>query len=261
MLKKINRKILFSILIVIILVGGCFWYFFQEKEKIASQKESEKIVPDSFFTKRIFYSWNGITNNFDIEEKTISDNYFRERADLHEEQADLNNNSILENYILKNGKMIVKEKEKIIWQSSDDWQIVDFVLADSNNDGIIDLNLSLWKPGNFGVFKPFWVKKNDMRIKNHFFVYDLVGDSLKQVWCSSNLSKPNCEFKIADINGDGENELIVIEGDYLKKFECNGNFVAVWKWNSWGFFNEWRSEKGNFSNLEIVNNNITAEFF
>jgi len=45
--------------------------------------------------------------------------------------------------------------------------------------------------------------------------------------------------------------LIVIEGDYSQEPECNGNYVAVWKWNDWGFSNEWRSEKGTFSNLEI----------
>jgi len=48
-----------------------------------------------------------------------------------------------------------------------------------------------------------------------------------------------------------KNELVVIEGDYLQKPECNGSFVAVWKWNGWGFSNEWRSDRGNYSNLEI----------
>jgi len=118
--------------------------------------------------------------------------------------------------------------------------------------------MSLWKSGDFGTSKPFWIKENDMSVKNHFFVYDLVNGKIKPVWGSSNLTAPNCEFKIADVNGDGENELIALEGDYADKPLCKGNYVAVWKWNGWGFSNEWRSKKGNFSNLELerVNNKL-----
>ena len=139
----------------------------------------------------------------------------------------------------------------MIWQSPSNWWIDDFVLADSNNDGIVDINLSLWKSGSFGTSKPFWVKENDMSVKNHFFVLDFSDGSIKQVWGSSNLVEPNCEFKIADVDNDGKKDLVVVEGDYSQKPECDGNYVAVWKWNDWGFSNEWRSEKGNFANLEI----------
>ena len=86
---------------------------------------------------------------------------------------------------------------------------------------------------------------------NHFFILDFIDNAVKQIWGSSNLTEPNCEFKIADIDNDSKNELVVIEGDYLQKPECNGSFVAVWKWNGWGFSNEWRSDRGNYSNLEI----------
>ena len=147
------------------------------------------------------------------------------------------------------------ENEKMIWQSPNDWWIDNFILADSNNDGVVDINLSLWKSGSFGTSKPFWIKENDMSVRNHFFVLDFVNGKVKQIWGSSNLTEPNCDFQVSDIDNDGKNDLVVIEGDYSQKPKCNGNYVAVWKWNDWGFSNEWRSEKGNFSNLKIEKNN------
>ena len=114
-----------------------------------------------------------------------------------------------------------------------------------------EINLWVWKSGDYGNSKPFWVKENDMSVKNHFFVFDFVSGTMKPIWQSSNLDTPNCEFKITDADGDGKNDLVVIEGDYSQKPMCSGNYVAVWKWNDWGFSNEWRSDKGKFSNLDI----------
>jgi hypothetical protein len=74
---------------------------------------------------------------------------------------------------------------------------------------------------------------------------------VRYVWCSSNLSQPNCEFKFADVDHDLRNELIVIEGDYARASENHGVYTAVWRWNGWGFSNEWRSERGNYKNLMI----------
>lgn len=167
------------------------------------------------------------------------------------EAADLDKDGNFENYSLENGRLVVAEDSKNVWQSPDDWWVDDFVLADSTNDGIVDMNISLWKPGNFGPSKPFWVKENDMSVKNHFFVLDLANEEMKTIWGSSNLEAPNCEFKISDADNDGKNDLIVAEGNYEQSPECKGEYLAVWKWNGWGFSNEWRSEKGGYADLEI----------
>lgn len=161
------------------------------------------------------------------------------------------NDSIVERFSLKKGRLTISKGLKTIWKSPSDWQIDSYFIADSTNDGNININLSLWKPGSFGTSKPFWVEKNDMSIKNHFFVYSLVDNEIKMEWGSSNLAKPNCEFQLADIDEDGKNDLIVIEGEYQDNASCSGEYIAVWKWGQWGFVNEWRSEKGNYKNLRI----------
>ena len=223
--------------------------------RIANEDTANRVLQRLNFSiaNQEIYFWNSKDDNFEKDKKAVIYNETpKNKGNISKyEQADLNNNSIIENYNLEGGQLTIRENEKAVWQSPDDWWIDNFVLADSNNDGILDINLSLWKSGNFGSSKPFWVEENDMSVKNHFFVLDFIDNAVKQIWGSSNLTEPNCEFKIADIDNDSKNELVVIEGDYLQKPECNGNFVAVWKWNGWGFSNEWRSDRGNYSNLEI----------
>jgi len=237
-----------------------FLEFQEQKKKLSRINKVNTILQRLKFpveNQRVYF-WHNGNNNFEkrtedtIYEITFEDN----RIISKQEEKDLDNDSIFENYNLENGKLIITENKKTIWQSPSNWWIDDFVIADSNNDGVLDINLSLWKAGNFGSSKPFWIDENEMSVKNHFFVLDFVDNKVKQIWCSSNLSNPNCEFKIADINNDGKNELIVIEGDYSQrpKYKCNGNYVAIWKWNNWGFFNEWRSTKGNYINLKIEKN-------
>jgi hypothetical protein len=68
---------------------------------------------------------------------------------------------------------------------------------------------------------------------------------------SSNLSKPNTEFAFADLDGDSLFELAVIESEYGQESSGFGSYVAIWKWNEWGFFNEWRSVKGQYKNLTV----------
>jgi len=237
-----------------------FLEFQEQKKKLSRINKVNTILQRLKFpveNQRVYF-WHNGNNNFEkrtedaIYEITFEDSKIISK----QEEKDLDNDSIFENYNLENGKLIITENKKTIWQSPSNWWIDDFVIADSNNDGVLDINLSLWKAGNFGSSKPFWIDENEMSVKNHFFVLDFVDNKVKQIWCSSNLSNPNCEFKIADINNDGKNELIVIEGDYSQrpKYKCNGNYVAIWKWNNWGFFNEWRSTKGNYINLKIDKN-------
>ena len=216
----------------------------------SAQKALEKLKID--LNKRMVFAWNQEKQTFDQDSR---------RAIFHRNQpakakikkltiADLNKNSLDEEYYLENGSLKISQSSKTLWQSPSDWWIDDFVLADSTNNGVVNINLSVWKPGSFGQSKPFWVEENDMSIKNHFFVFSLENEEVKPIWQSSNLAIPNCEFLLEDIDGDNKNELVVIEGNYNDEF-CQGKYVAVWQWNNWGFFNQWRSQEGQFSNLSI----------
>lgn len=231
--------------------------------RMVTYGEAEKILQRLQFplVSRTVYFWNSGNNNFRETSRTTVYNETPkgEAVVSRKERADLDNNGVQETYALENGRLTITENANIVWQSPTDWWIDNFILADANNDGVSDVNLSVWKAGNFGTSKPFWIKENDMNVKNHFFVFDFVNGAMRSIWGSSNLGVPNCEFKIADIDGDRKNDLITIEGNYSQKPGCNGNYVAVWKWNGWGFSNEWRSDRGQFRNLSIEHIGNRAE--
>jgi len=151
---------------------------------------------------------------------------------VKKQSFDLNQDGVSEDYSLQDGTMKVASGPQTIWQSPGEWWVDDFFLGDANNDGISELNLLVWKSGNFGAHKPFWVIQDDQSVKNHLFIFKLAGSSFKPVWQSSNLDRPNYETVLEDLDGDGSNELIATEGSYVDAKERE---VNVWQWNGWGF--------------------------
>ncbi|WP_312647305.1 hypothetical protein [Aminipila sp.] len=158
-------------------------------------------------------------------------------------KGDINENGITEEYELNNSALTVKEGSKLLWKSPEGYHIDSFALGDVDNDGKVNLVISLWKKGSFGDVQPFWHKGQNNDYKNHLFVYKLEGETLKSVWCSSNLDKPILSFTIQDVDGDRENELVVEEGLYKKigkeKYTLNHDGpvqTTVWKWDKWGFY-------------------------
>lgn len=149
-----------------------------------------------------------------------------------EQSFDLDRDGKEENYSLQDGQLVVSTGSGETWQTPEDWWVENFVFGDANNDGIPDLNLSIWKAGSFGPCKPFWVTGDDNSVKNHLFIFNLVDGSFKPVWQSSNLDQPNYEMVLADIDADGHNELIALEGNYTNP---GYRQVSIWKWNGWGF--------------------------
>lgn len=237
-IKDKSKSILY-IFIIILLVSAYGWLSFLQSKNQVNQR---------------VYFWNDSVQKLELlESDEILTTKFA--ADIFEQSADLDTDLAIENYQLVNKQLTISESQKIIWQSPIDWQVDSFFLADANNDGLVDINLSVWKAGDFGTSQPFWVKENDMSVKNHFFIFNLVDDQAKALWQSSNLEKPNCEFMLADIDNDQENDLIVIEGEYLDDTSCQGKYLAIWKWNDWGFTNQWRSLEDDFTNLQIKGNN------
>ncbi|MDD3006139.1 MAG: hypothetical protein PHX30_00955 [Candidatus Pacebacteria bacterium] len=223
------------------------------KEKVLSQYVNNSHNPVSLPEESQFFCWNKEKETFEKTDFGLTN----ENPDLSRDRlsktqsADLDSDGINEEYILQGGKLTIRGNAETIWQSADDWWVEDFAIADSTNDGVADINLSVWKSGSFGKFKPIWVKNNDPSVKNHFFIFNWEDGKIKPVWQSSNLDAPNCQILIDDINDDGENEIIVLEGDYADVPDCSGKYIAVWKWGEWGFLNEWRSEEGEFEGMGV----------
>lgn len=194
-------------------VLNTLWLKLEEAAVPAWDQESQVFRESRRYT---FYAWKPF-----LESRLIKTRHF-----------DLDRDGINEDYSLQDGKLKVATGSQTIWQSPDDWWVDDFFLGDSNNDSIPELNLLVWKSGSFGPHKPFWITREDMSIKNHLFIFRLVEGTLKPVWQSSNLDRPNYETALEDLDGDGANELIVTEGSYT---DPKVREVSIWKWNGWGF--------------------------
>lgn len=229
--------------------GERFSVFKEAKKKLVSQAKSVLGVVSG---EQIIFKWNKKENTFEEERRAGRVLGAKtEEMFTRSEISDLDNNSFPEEYFLKDGVLSIVENFQVIWQSSPDWWIDSYALADSNGDGDVEINLSVWKVGNYGKIKPIWISGDDRSIRNHFFIFKYEKGELKPVWQSSNLDKQNCEFLFEDVDSDGKQELVTIEGDYSDDWRCVGKYTNVWQWKDRSFFNDWRSSEGKFKNLRI----------
>jgi len=222
--------------------------------KILDSQEAENIFQKLAIpcqVKSVFH-WDGQ----DYQEKTQKGIYsFTKKAGFIQQEVDLNNDGQLEKVILDQGKVQVIKNNEIIWQSDSAWQVKNILLADLNQDSQIEINMSLWKKGTYGKDLPFWLKENTKEWGNHLFIYGWRDEKIRPIWCSSTLDAPIKEMAVGDTNNDSELDLIVLEGNYENPENNWADYLTIWSWNSWGFFNDYRSNKGKYYNLVIKDTN------
>lgn len=156
----------------------------------------------------------------------------RESRLAKEQSFDLDRDGRLEELRLRDGRLRVAGGGQLIWETPREWWVDDFLTGDANNDGVPDLSLLVWKAGSFGANRPFWVEQDDPSVKNHLFIFKMADGAMKPLWQSSNLDRPNLAAALADLDGDGKNELIATEGSYANPRERK---TTLWQWNGWGF--------------------------
>ncbi len=194
----------------------------------------------------VFY-WDG--QNYKEEEKDISS--LTEVITKPKQEIDFDYDGENEKVVLDNGVVSIYRKGEVWWQSDPDWQVENVLLADLNWDGKIELNMSLWKQGSYGDDLPFWIEENDSDFGNHFFIYGFKEGEIRPIWCSSTIDYPIHKMAASDINGDGKDELVVLEGTYDQPQDSLTKYVGIWSWNDWGFSNDFRSEEDQFCDLKI----------
>lgn len=147
-------------------------------------------------------------------------------------QYDLDGDGNPEDINLKDGHLFIKGGRETLWESPTNWWVDSFFVGDATNNGQPELCLSVWKEGSFGPYKPFWVEEEDTNVKNHLFIYRLENSELKPIWQSSNLDYPIIKAALMDLDGDGDNELVIREGSYT---DPKRQELGLWKWDEWGF--------------------------
>ena len=140
------------------------------------------------------------------------------------------------------------------WTSPAEWQVKEVVRGDLTRDGKVEFGLLVWRP-----FEPWPIDKflpnpgrianfhNDQNLSCHFILIGWDGEKYREIWAGSALANPISHLQVADINQDGYDELVAIEGKY--ESSINGN-LTIWKWQGFGFTLVDRI-KGVFSNYSL----------
>jgi poly-gamma-glutamate capsule biosynthesis protein CapA/YwtB (metallophosphatase superfamily) len=151
--------------------------------------------------------------------------------------ADLDGDGQPEEVALEGGRLQVwSPGGALAWESPLSWLVVDAALGDPDWDGRPDLVAIFWKADEAGVLRshPFLIRQN--------------GGRYEEVWGGSAVSEPIWEVEVADLNGDGLDELIVL----AIAPDGTGQTLSVWEWHGWGFSQEWRSAPAAYENLRTA---------
>jgi hypothetical protein len=157
--------------------------------------------------------------------------------------------------VLEGGSLTVLRQGEEVWSSDPAWDVRQLLLADVNNDGKREVAFVLWKPfrlepaiiyDTFG-FPSLW---KDGSLRNHLFIYGWRDAAWRHLWCSSPVADPIVELAAADVDGDGANELVVLEESYEAPDDPI-HHVSVWRWNGWGFTLQWRGAGGTWDHLML----------
>lgn len=134
-------------------------------------------------------------------------------------------------------RLYIEREGEVVWESEAEWLVVDVAVGDAWNDLRQEVVMALWKDDPAGIPRshPFIMGHRHGR-------YDLL-------WGGSAAAAPIRDLDLGDVDGDGQNELVVLEGDYGEAEGAPARYVTVWRWNGWGFTLLWRSEAGHFRHL------------
>jgi hypothetical protein len=144
-------------------------------------------------------------------------------------------------YTLADGSVTLRSPLGV-WKSPDAWQVQQAVWTDLNHDSKSEVTLLVRRP--FEAWPIDRLLPHAGRIQNHQDVNGksshiiMIGwkkDHWGEVWAGSALARPVVQFQVADLNSDGQQELVVLEASYASRNSAQAENLAVWQWNGFGF--------------------------
>lgn len=123
---------------------------------------------------------------------------------------------------LERGRFTADIADATAWESSPGWHVQDFLVLDIDRDGRNELMLLVWRRGNYGPSRPFWVKRNSTDWSQHIFIYeyDRQAGTFAPQWMSSQL-RP----EVARWAAHSSDELFILTPD---------GDETLWQWGQWG---------------------------
>ncbi len=156
-------------------------------------------------------------------------------------QADLNGDGKDECIGLREGSVQINNcAEETLWQSPSGWNVKEALISDLNRDGQNELTLLVWRP-----FQPWPIDRDDpthSRIKDfrdfknqscHVILIHWTQGNFYELWAGSAMVRPVSQLHAVDVDTDGGQELVALEGYYNSPF--SGGVLTVWRWRGFGF--------------------------
>lgn len=149
-------------------------------------------------------------------------------------EIDLTGDGVAEKVRRAGERVSVYEEGTAVWQSPPSWRVVDVALGDPNDDGRGELVLAIYQkdPQGYERSQPY--------------VVGYRGGEYKLMWGGRPVQDPIQEIELGDVDGDGIQELVVLETS-----DDGGRAIAVWRWQGWSFGLLWRSESGPYRDLVL----------
>lgn len=149
---------------------------------------------------------------------------------------------------------------------SDAWLVTARAFADVTDDGADEWVFIVWRPWRDWPIQRW----SDVPSPIAGF-HDAAGHSChlvlldpqdgREIWAGSALPAPLLALAVGDVDGDGRNEVVTLEGDYTTGRDGPATYVDLWQWNGFGFTLEWRSSPATLRQLLLtdVNNNAILD--
>jgi hypothetical protein len=141
-----------------------------------------------------------------------------------------------------------------------DWHVTTAALADVTGDQSPEWLLLVWRP-----WRDWPIQRWSPVPSPIAGFHDAAGDSChlilldprdgREIWAGSALPAPLMALAVDDVDGDGHDEVVTLEGDYATGRVGPAVRVDVWRWNGFGFTLAYRSPPGTFRQLRLTDAN------
>jgi hypothetical protein len=172
--------------------------------------------------------------------------------------TDLDGDGKIEELTLVNGQANIRSNGILLWTSPSSWQVKQTLINDLDRNGQPEVILLVRRP-----FNPWpvdrWLPYSGRIIKFqdgsgygcHIILIGWKDHRYKEFWAGSSMAEPALYINAADLNQDGNLELITLESTYGQANLIPGHAIKIWEWNGFGF-SLLTSITGKFQGFDIL---------
>lgn len=149
---------------------------------------------------------------------------------------------------------------EVFWQSPASWQVKEAQITDLNRNGTPEATLVVWRPFQpwpIDRFLPSGGRIKDFHDQNgmscHVILIGWARQGYNELWAGSALIRPVSQLLAVDLDGDGQQEMVALEGIYDAL--SSGGALSVWRWSGFGF-SLIDKEEGGFRQINLIGNSV-----